>query len=614
MTGSVISTVVARTQSAIACFYSLPVFQALHKFAKVKCILPSILIEGVIGIILIWLFWTHSIVRNGWGSGSKIYVNLLLFGMVCRAIGGAYAVCHRRVRTTRLYANTTAYKYIVVWLSFYSCWKTSCNCRDYVQCKTIVSFSGSSFVNIWPKPIDAKIKSHPPYLDNSTKPWWEPTLYADTTEAFGSPTIRNREAWRDSSSTSAETLGATFILAKVVSALALLKSEFTFRCSHRLESLRNYVNGWSSRLLDAYWNLIDEDAENQAEQDELINLEDDIEGGFPTEEAQAYEHRLQSLTRHVDGTRLGAVNVSALYKARGLPKACEGEDDQGPHGPSFECKQALVLALEEASCTCGGNVFLDYRQSCFTDPGQSNYGDGRYGKDWCWLRRVSGNKVCEPLFRPEWKTFTGHRKETSSDEKWTYNVCEKARCSCSRVPMSRPDARKLADPSDTSPYGVECRRWRVNDTRPWCFVGFDTTCAERRWTYRMPRFAMQNLYEVSQWKSSNPCQEHEYDAAVGSCQVWIDSFALLTFLMLLLQVPQSVLCYVFLQNHCGDHVEMDDQFDIESWSDSSESAGSAEVQSQTSGESANKLDTEKKKHHHRRRASSAGAVELPPRS
>lgn len=117
-----------------------------------------------------------------------------------------------------------------------------------------------------------------------------------------------------------------------------------------------------------------------------------------------------------------------------------------------------------------------------------------------------------------------------------------------------------------------------------------------------------------------------------------EAYCLLFFFVFLAQVPQSVTCYIFVLNHCGDHVEVVDQFEAQSWSSSEESeesggGGGAAVRDEGPDGNANarqgKPESEKrerkenaggkKKRDHRqtrqrkRSTSSAADIEMPSR-
>merc|ERR1719361_1715164 len=123
------------------------------------------------------------------------------------------------------------------------------------------------------------------------------------------------------------------------------------------------------------------------------------------------------------------------------------------------------------------------------------------------------------------------------------------------------DKQALANPEDVErnrDYGVYCKKWRKRDTRPWCFVGFDTTCGDRRPTHSTPALKMTRLGQVSQFKSSNPCQREELEGLYSTCVIWVGLFRCITILATVVQLPLGIMTFVFLSHHCGDHVEMSD--------------------------------------------------------
>lgn len=149
---------------------------------------------------------------------------------------------------------------------------------------------------------------------------------------------------------------------------------------------------------------------------------------------------------------------------------------------------------------------------------------------------------------------------------------------CSGQPMStREVVRDTLNPEafGTRPkdkWGERCRKWRTRDVRPWCFVGFDSSCADRKHEKVRPLDInkINELSEVSQFRSSIPCTSDAYQAAEYWC-----TFLKLVFLLLQAPLafgilPMYVIIYLFLRNHCGDLVAIRPEFAVEFSDDESE--------------------------------------------
>merc|ERR1712232_989770 len=70
---------------------------------------------------------------------------------------------------------------------------------------------------------------------------------------------------------------------------------------------------------------------------------------------------------------------------------------------------------------------------------------------------------------------------------WSEDLCmthEGANCICSAMGMvpnqkdDKVDEKQITQPNKMD-YGSACAKWWTTDELPWCYVGFDSTCADR---------------------------------------------------------------------------------------------------------------------------------------
>merc|ERR1711963_1014016 len=101
---------------------------------------------------------------------------------------------------------------------------------------------------------------------------------------------------------------------------------------------------------------------------------------------------------------------------------------------------------------------------------------------------------------------------------WAHDVCYQADCKCSGIGM-HPTVQDLSSNHFTEGlwdnkmnYGSECRKWHIDDSWPWCFVGFDSICSDRHPEDRKSHRSMEKEVPRElegttwQWRSHLPCQ------------------------------------------------------------------------------------------------------------
>jgi len=118
-------------------------------------------------------------------------------------------------------------------------------------------------------------------------------------------------------------------------------------------------------------------------------------------------------------------------------------------------------------------------------------------------------------------------------------------------------------------FGWKCEKWTYADEAEWCFVGYDSSCADRK-LYTDPN----PIDRHSQFISKIPCLEHSGGLrhAERLCRLYRICFILLLIPMLFGQLPMVAIVYLFLRNRCGDLVALNRQFAVE-FSDTESSEG-----------------------------------------
>lgn len=227
-----------------------------------------------------------------------------------------------------------------------------------------------------------------------------------------------------------------------------------------------------------------------------------------------------------------------------------------PAAPQVKREHQLprkVLRLMSSECSCAGEMYVGPQGSC------RYIGDGRSSKPsdkaWCYIRQESFLRCLH------------ERKAMQYDWErnlwWSFDLCKMA---CN-------------SPADCSHVGIEnigsrCQVWdtsNIQDTTEWCFVGYDTNCADRvPYSIDMEFGSELNRpSHFSQYRSSLPCQEAEMARAVTSCMIVRDLLRFLMCFLTLISVPMTAVVFLFVQNRCGDPIEIESQFSVEFSSDES---------------------------------------------
>lgn len=211
-------------------------------------------------------------------------------------------------------------------------------------------------------------------------------------------------------------------------------------------------------------------------------------------------------------------------------------------------------------------------------------------KTWCYVRRLS-EKACS--FYPELTTWTDpHRlaiqeEEESSEDNpeteetatvtkressamWTEDICRFASCDCTEIPMAPPADISIRPDASEHTYGKSCEFWHTDDIRPWCFVGYDTVCSDRRLYYANPEVyddPVDQIEKLSQYKSSIPCNVAFRKKATKWCHFFKYTMVFCMSLITVCSIGMVPVVCMFVQNRCGDTIVMVKQFDVDFSSD-----------------------------------------------
>lgn len=251
----------------------------------------------------------------------------------------------------------------------------------------------------------------------------------------------------------------------------------------------------------------------------------------------------------------------------------------------------IATELVNTQCTCTG--LLDKndgyaRRSCFSDydPRSQNF------DSWCHIRRPS-IPYC-------FQTYNATVSKDQTGLPWSRDYCRNRGCDCSRqgIPPSPTEKKDNidwallgGDKGDTTKFGGSCQRWRRSDPHPWCYVGFDSTCASKTLqvantlpvggTFKYPyptaekateAERLTELNRISQWASPMPCQKIPVSEAQLRCKMLVYSLETLLICMAALNMPILVILFAFLKNRCGDPLAPRSQYAVESSSDEGESS------------------------------------------
>lgn len=223
----------------------------------------------------------------------------------------------------------------------------------------------------------------------------------------------------------------------------------------------------------------------------------------------------------------------------------------------------ILREIRTSSCVCKDRV-----TGCKVN--QDVYGQNLF---WCELPAY-GAQICEETGATLYKT------PGPEGFLWSDDHCRKATCRCSGLgmPMDPETDMELSQKvwANKMNLGSKCAKWMEGDEKPWCYVGFDSTCTDRHLTdvrlvldHKVPR----------QYYSYLACEEEKDDkiaAANGTCAIIYYLTITIFTLRYLLFLPILVILFKFIQNRCGDYYEVEEEYAaIFTSSDEDEEGGNA---------------------------------------
>lgn len=250
-------------------------------------------------------------------------------------------------------------------------------------------------------------------------------------------------------------------------------------------------------------------------------------------------------------------------------------------------KKKVKDMLDEV-CACEGPIVSQEGRG----PGSCLFWDERWKtqqrefltqdvKTWTWCHiRKSSEEACR-TYSNEVQMWTDPervmvRKEAEMNKEdgyeqiatmWTEDICRVSGCQCKGIAMAPPlDLKRW----DENTYGIKCGLWHEDDVRPWCFVGYDSICSDRKPYHVHPSVyhrSVTQIEKLSQFKSSIPCNDEYRLKAISWCKMGRYSMLFAISCLTIsgcFMVP--VVC-MFVQNRCGDSLFMVKQFDVEFSSD-----------------------------------------------
>mmetsp|Transcript_63707 Transcript_63707/g.134217 ORF Transcript_63707/g.134217 Transcript_63707/m.134217 type:complete len:734 (-) Transcript_63707:75-2276(-) len=228
-------------------------------------------------------------------------------------------------------------------------------------------------------------------------------------------------------------------------------------------------------------------------------------------------------------------------------------------GSSSEGLKRLYESAENA-CACS---FQDGR-NCRRDSDS-----GPQTKYWCY---VDADDV-EACLANKFRVFQDKAKKF-----FTYDLCtaptSSQQCQCSGLGAYPPTTEKSFEhmlwPNKLN-YGSSCADWNDNG-HSWCYVGFDSTCADRKGRQRYTQEDTKNLFadvvaKPLQFKSQLPClgeaQDEIEELATQRCWVFkVIAFTTIVAHLFFGRILAGCLLHAFIANRCTDPVTVESQFDV----------------------------------------------------
>jgi len=254
----------------------------------------------------------------------------------------------------------------------------------------------------------------------------------------------------------------------------------------------------------------------------------------------------------------------------------------------------------QKTCECS-NVSLNTEQGEWSDETFASLPQAKddrreYRKECSSIENASCDR-CEQFYEGDAESLS----PGSHEDRWCHYEPNEDKC------VTKDDAKArnaivftecVEAHGDGNGYGGKCMRWREKDELDWCFVGSDSTCADREWLNatgldgKPPEDAKRLLPMVGQWRSHVPCQLGHVVEAEHLCSTVLHVVLALQWIRLLAAVPMMFVMkfYIFNPNagstidsfsaSDGQHQVRRSQFQIQEVQD--ESASDEDDQSPTS--------------------------------
>lgn len=206
---------------------------------------------------------------------------------------------------------------------------------------------------------------------------------------------------------------------------------------------------------------------------------------------------------------------------------------------------------------------------------QSFYDSGT--RSWKWWCEVSPQSE-EACRRQGIKVFKDNDTKT-----WSEDLCKKSGCQCSYIGMmpldgievnnsllpQKLDTKRATPGLNKLAYGSSCQKWHLEDTSPWCFVGYDSVCPDREKVLAKENFSSAKWSQinapVAQYKSTYHCvakdESDKIKKVKDKCQLTVATPLIIFILLNIVSLPMSIIVLKFLARRCGDHFAIEAQFD-----------------------------------------------------
>jgi len=220
----------------------------------------------------------------------------------------------------------------------------------------------------------------------------------------------------------------------------------------------------------------------------------------------------------------------------------------------------------------------EYEQDCVCDPMNGTKGEDSkerscqgyrdtsgHQRFWCWVGRSTVKACMDKNKKMFWNA--------QEDRVWSEDLCRNNSCDCSHKGMlprgeNKKDIIESDFHGDMLRFGIACARYRTSYERSWCFVGYDSVCADRILKYdgKWTNNDFIGYDQTMQYRSFLPCNQKEEnrsrERAGEKCRK-LSMLAKTVFVVtLLLYAPMAAILFKFLSNRCGDELHCREQFAV----------------------------------------------------